>query len=66
MRIDCKYILKTIMKPTIKTILVYENFDTMFAKWVVENEFVSYDNLTNNFLQIIRWVRRVSFICLSF
>ena len=53
------------MKPTIKTKLVYENFDTMSAKWVVENEFVSYDNLTINFLQIIGgYEELVSYACL--
>ena len=71
-KLDSKYILKTIMKHFIErkgrekehsNLLVYEHFDTTFEEWLKVNEFIKKGNLTKVFLQILRWVRRLSYLC---
>ena len=71
-KLDSKYILKTIMKHFIErkgrekehsNLLVYEHFDTTFEEWLKVNEFIKKGNLTKAFLQILRWVRRLSYLC---
>ena len=60
--VGSSYILSTIMKPAVeggKIMLVYENFGTTLSKWIKRNEFVRDGNLTIEFLQIIRCVRRI-------
>ena len=44
-------------------LLVYEQFDTTFEEWLKVNESVKEGNLTKLFLQILRWVRRLSYLC---
>ena len=71
-KLDSKYILKTIMKHFIErkgrekkhsNLLVYKHFDTTFEEWLKVNEFVKKGNLTKAFLQILGWVRRLSYLC---
>ena len=64
---DSVYILKPIMQDDVtwlkkKTILlVYENFDTTLTQWLVDNKFKSEGGSAIDFLQIIRWVRKLSY-----
>ena len=70
-KLDSEYILKTIMKHFIKRkgrekedskLLVYEHFDTTFEEWLKVNEFMKEGNLTKPFLQILGWVRKLSYL----
>ena len=65
---DSIYILKPIMQDDVtwlkkKTILlVYEHFDTTLTQWLVDNKFKSEGgSISVDFLQIIRWVRKLSY-----